>query len=395
MNNKTVLFVDDEQFVLTSLKRLLWNKPYRCLFAVSGKEALGLLKKEDIHVIVSDLSMPEMGGLALLEEVEQKYPDIVRLVLSARTDSATVLEAINRGQVYRYIAKPWDGDELKVNIRQALEIFDLQEEKRNLLRKIEEHNKLLEKRVEKRTSQLLAIQSKAEIGKYASQIVHNLKNPLQAIYGALDLADFVISDKNPDLKELNEYLKVINASAKNLEEIISGILIHVRNDRIISSEQIDINKILKKQLDFFNLDIAYKTEIEKEVTLSDPLPCIFGNPIHIKQIIDNLIKNAIDAMQHSPRKKLLIKTGLEDSNVFMEITDTGEGIAQEDLDRIFSPDFTTKPVGKGTGLGLASVKTMVEGYSGEIQVKSKKGQGTTFTVKLPARKQSRSHCDIN
>jgi len=395
MNSQTVLFVDDEQSVLTSLKRLLWNQPYRCLFVVSGKEALGLLEKEDIHVIVSDLSMPEMGGLALLEEVEQKYPDIVRLVLSARKDSNTVLEAINRGQVYRYITKPWDGDEVKVNIWQALELFNLQEEKRDLVRKLEEHNMLLEKRVEKRTRQLLVIQSKAEIGKYASQLVHNLKSPLQAIYGSLYLADCVISDKTTDFKKLKKFLKIANSSAKNLEEIISGILIHVRSDRINSSEQIDINKILKEQLNFFNLDIDYKTKIEKEVTLSDPLPCIFGNPIHIKQIIDNLIKNAIDAMQHSPRKKLLIKTGLEDSNVFMEITDTGEGIAQEDLDRIFSPDFTTKPVGKGTGLGLASVKAMVEGYSGEIQVESKKGQGTTFTVKLPVRKQSRSHCDIN
>ena len=392
MNNQTVLFVDDEQFVLSSLKRLLRSESYRCLFAGGGKEALDCLEKEDVHVIVSDLSMPEMDGLALLDKVGQKYPDIVRLVLSGRKDSDTVLEAINRGQVYRYIVKPWNQDELKVNIRQALEIFDLQEEKRDLLRKIEEHNKLLEKRVEKRTSQLLAIQSKAEIGKYASQIVHNLNNPLQAIYNALDLADFVISDKNPDLKKLNKYLKVINSNAENLEEIISGILIHARNDRINSSEQIDINKIVKKQLSFFNLDIAYKTEIEKEVALSDTLPCIFGNPIHIKQIIDNLIKNAIDAMQHSAKKTLMIKTRFEDNNVFMDITDTGEGIAQEDLDRIFSPDYTTKPVGKGTGLGLASVKTMVEGYNGEIQVESKKGQGTTFTIKLPVKKQSHADC---
>ncbi len=387
MNNQTVLFVDDEQFVLTSLKRLLRDEPYRCLFAGGGKETLDLLEKEDIHVLVADLNMPAMDGLTLLEEVEQKYPDIVRLVLSAHKNSDAVLAAINRGRVYHYITKPWDGDELKVNIRQAFGLFNLQEEKRDLFRKLEEHNKLLEKRVEKRTSQLLAIQSKAEIGKYASQIVHNLKNPLQAIYGALALADFVFLDKTPDLKELNEYFKVINSSAKNLEEIIAGILIHVRSDRLNSSQQIDLNKILQEELNFFNLDIVYKSEIEKEVILSDPLPCILGNPIHIKQVIDNLIKNAIDAMQYSPRKKLLIKTGFEDSNVFLEVTDTGEGIAQEDFDRIFSPDFTTKPVGKGTGLGLASVKTMVEGYSGEIKVESKQGHGTTCTVKLPVGKQ--------
>lgn len=381
----TVLFVDDERPILNSLKRLLRREQYRCLFAESGREALSLLAEEDVHVIVSDISMPVMDGLALLGEVEQKYPDIIRLVLSIHTDSNTVLEAVNNGQVYRYILKPWDCDELKVNIKQALEIFKLQEEKRNLLSKLEEHNNLLEKRVEKRTRQLLAIQSKAEIGKYASQIIHNLKNPLQAISGALGLAQLVISDKTVELEKLKKYLDIIGTSAKSLEEIIAGILIHVRDDSINSSQQIDINKILQKQLNFFNFDIVYKTEIEKEIVLADNLPCIMGDPSHVKQIIDNLITNAIDAMQHSPKKKLLIKTWLENSNVAIMITDNGEGIAQEDLGKIFSPDFTTKPVGKGTGLGLASVKTMVEGYSGEIQIESEKGQGTTLTVKLPAR----------
>ena len=395
MHNQTVVIIDDEPFVLTSLKRLLRDEPYRCLFAASGRQALDILAKEQVHVVVTDLSMPEMNGLTLLKEVGHKYPDIVRLVLSSHTDSETIIEAINRGQVYRYIAKPWEGEEFKMNIRQALELFTLQEEKRDLLRKLAEHNKLLEQRVERRTSQLLAIQSKAEIGKYASQIVHNLKNPLQAIYGATELAQFIVSEKTPDLRKLNQYLKIINSGAINLEKIIAGILTHVRNDNINSSEPIDINKIVQEQLHFFNLDNFYKTEIEKEITLSDNLPCVLGNPIHIKQIIDNLIKNAIDAMQNSPTKKIAINTHYEDHSVFMDITDSGEGIAEDDLKKIFSPDFTTKPVGKGTGLGLASVKMMVEGYSGEIKVESIKGRGTRFCVKLPAQKQSHANCEAN
>ncbi len=393
MNNKTDHYVDDEQFVLTSLKRLLRDEPYRCLFAASGRQALGILAKEQVHVVVTDLSMPEMNGLTLLKEVGHKYPDIVRLVLSSHTDSETIIEAINRGQVYRYIAKPWEGEEFKMNIRQALELFTLQEEKRDLLRKLAEHNTLLEQRVERRTKQLLAIESKAEIGKYASQIVHNLKNPLQAIYGATELAEFIISEKTPDLRKLNQYLKIINSGAINLEKIIAGILKHVRNDKINSSQQIDINKILQEQLHFFNLDNFYKTEIEKEITLSDDLPCVLGNPIHIKQIIDNLVKNALDAMQNSPTKKIAINTHYADHAVFLDITDSGEGIAEDDLKGIFCADFTTKPLGKGTGLGLASVKMMVEGYSGEITVESTKGRGTTFCVKLPAQKQSHANCE--
>ncbi len=127
----------------------------------------------------------------------------------------------------------------------------------------------------------------------------------------------------------------------------------------------------------------YKYEIEKQIELADNLPHILGNPIQIKQIMDNLIKNAIDAMENSPKKRLTIKTHMESSSVIIKISDTGEGIAKENLTEIFSPDFTTKPISKGTGLGLASVKTMIEAYSGDIRVESEIGKGTAFLLLIP------------
>jgi len=241
----------------------------------------------------------------------------------------------------------------------------------------------LEKRVEDRTKQLLAIEKQAEIGKHASQIVHNVNSPLQAIHGGLDLVHLVMSDENPDLKKLINYLDIIRSGTSDLEKIIAGILIHVRDKALFKTQQIDINEIIERELEFFKLNPIYKSQIEKKVALSDSLPHIPGNPIHIKQIVDNLLNNAIDAMEHSPEKRLSIETCLEEKAVLIRISDTGQGIAEEDLPEIYSPDFTTKPIGKGTGLGLASVKTMIDAYSGDIQVESKKGEGTTFIVKIP------------
>ena len=108
MRTGTVLFVDDEPKILNSLKRLIRNEPYRALFAQSGQDALDLLEKESIHVIVTDLNMPEMNGLALLTRIEQKFPHTIRLVLTGLDDQESVIDAINRGYVYRYILKPWD-----------------------------------------------------------------------------------------------------------------------------------------------------------------------------------------------------------------------------------------------------------------------------------------------
>jgi two-component system sensor histidine kinase/response regulator len=383
MQNRTVLFVDDEIEILNSLKRLLRAEPYQLFLAQSGQRALSILEEKSIHVIITDLSMPGMDGLTLLKKVQERYPDVVRLVLSAHGDVASILEAINRGNVYRYIVKPWDNMELRISIRQAIDLFNLQQERRDLLQKLNEHNRLLKKRVEERTRQVLAIEKQAEIGKYASQIVHNLHNPLQAIRGSLDLARLLLSDEDPDLKKLSNYLYVIQSSISDLEKIITGILIHVKDETSFKTQQIDINLIIKRELEFFKLNHTYRHQIEKQVDLSDTLPRIPGNPIHFKQIVDNLVANAVEAMEHSPEKRLTVMTYLENNAVCIRISDTGEGIYKGHLEKLFSPDFTTKPMSKGTGLGLASVKTMVDAYSGDIQVESKRGEGTTFIVKIP------------
>ena len=168
-----------------------------------------------------------------------------------------------------------------------------------------------------------------------------------------------------------------------MAEIVASIVIHARNKALFKREEIDINDIIKRELEFFALNPEFKYKIEKKIELSDDLPRIPGNPIHIKQIVDNILKNAIDSMENSPEKCFHLETCVEDKAVLIRISDTGEGIEKENIDKIFSPDFTTKAIGKGTGLGLASVKTMVEAYSGDIRVQSKKGKGTTFVVKIP------------
>ncbi len=229
MEERTVLFVDDERDLLNSLKRLLRSESYQSIFAQSGQEALDLLERKRVDVIITDLGMPEMDGMTLLKQVKEKYPDIIRLILSGQSDSDSIFNAINKGNIYQYILKPWDNKDLKLTVRQAIDLFNLQQERRDLLKKLEEHNRLLEKRVEERTIQLLAIKSQAEIGKYASQIVHNLNSPLQVMNGGLDLSDLILSSDNPNLDELRKYLQMVKSGVIDLKKIISGILIHARD----------------------------------------------------------------------------------------------------------------------------------------------------------------------
>jgi two-component system response regulator HupR/HoxA len=138
MERRTILFVDDEKNVLNSLRRGLMDEPYNLLFAESGRQALEILEKNDVHVIVTDMRMPEMGGLELLRIVKQKYPHIVRLVLSGYTQVSTLLTAINQGEIFKFITKPWKlEEEFKGVIAQAVEYYNLHAERDRLAKELE------------------------------------------------------------------------------------------------------------------------------------------------------------------------------------------------------------------------------------------------------------------
>ena len=139
METRTVLLVDDEEQILRSLKRGLIDEPYKTFFANGGREALEILQQNEVHVIVTDMRMPEMSGLDLLRIVKEKYPHIVRMVLSGYTQITTLLTAINQGEIYKYITKPWKlEEEFKPAVRQAIEHYDLQADRNRLVAKAQD-----------------------------------------------------------------------------------------------------------------------------------------------------------------------------------------------------------------------------------------------------------------
>ncbi|MFH1980938.1 MAG: hybrid sensor histidine kinase/response regulator [Pseudomonadota bacterium] len=381
---RTVLFVDDERITLSALQRLFRAEPYRALFAASGSQALEVLESEPVDVVVTDMMMPEMDGLTLLDWVQAEYPDSIRVIMSAVNDTDSLLEAINRGSVYRYIVKPWNAEDFKITVRQAVEFFEIQSERNRLLADLESANHLLRARIQQRTDQLMDLYNQAEIGKYASHIVHNLNSPLQAIFGALELCRMAVNREPPDKRDVLALLDRIDQRADHLAQIVRTILLHARDDALHHHDRLDLNAILEDEVAFFELDANFKKGIQRRLNLDTALPPIMGNAAQIKQIIHNLVSNAVDAMDASKEKVLTVATATEADWAEIIIGDTGEGIAPEHLQKIFSPNFTTKPPGKGTGLGLASVRTMANAYGGEVLVRSALGRGTTVTVRLPA-----------
>ena len=143
MTERIVLCVDDEVNILQALKRLLRKEDYILLTASGPEEALEILDTHKVHVVISDQRMPGMSGTELLQKVRERSPDAIRIVFSGYADFNTIMEAVNAGQIYRFLAKPWNDEDLKLTIRQCLEQYALTEHNRLLTEQIREQNKTL------------------------------------------------------------------------------------------------------------------------------------------------------------------------------------------------------------------------------------------------------------
>lgn len=145
VSRHTVLCVDDEENILHSIKRLLRKEGYRLLTASSGVEALKILEENNVHLVLSDQRMPQMSGTEFLAEVKEEYPDVIRIILTGYTEVDSITESINKGNIYKFFLKPWNDQNLKLEIGKALEQYDLIQANKMLHEKVLEQNKELQK----------------------------------------------------------------------------------------------------------------------------------------------------------------------------------------------------------------------------------------------------------
>jgi two-component system NtrC family sensor kinase len=215
----------------------------------------------------------------------------------------------------------------------------------------------------------------ATIGQLAAGIAHELNNPLGDILGFAQLAC-----KYPDLdEEVYQDLVKIVKSTLYAREIIKKVLYFGRQTHPKEAKT-DLNKLIGEWMDFFESRCA-KSGIQIVVERDEELPIVNGDPAQLNQVLVNVVVNAIQAMPTGGR--LTIKTMWQESWVSILVEDTGEGIEEENMDKIFLPFFTTKEVDEGTGLGLSVVYGIVNEHGGSIEVDSKKGHGATFEIKFP------------
>jgi PAS domain S-box-containing protein len=252
-------------------------------------------------------------------------------------------------------------------------------ERKQAEEKLRKYHQRLEEMVEERTRELRQAQDKllhqerlAVLGGLAGGVAHELRNPLGAIKNAVYFLKMALEGPEPEVKET---LEILQKEIATCETIISGLLDFAR-PKPPALRRVDVNDLVQETLN----RITIPGHIRVEVQLNPALPNILADPVQLLQAFANIVLNAVQAMPEGGR--LTIKSGISGKRwVALSFADTGVGIPQEDLKRLFNPLFTTKA--KGIGLGLAISKILTERHQGHIDVQSKVGDGSTFTIKLP------------
>jgi len=212
----------------------------------------------------------------------------------------------------------------------------------------------------------------AVLGQLGAGVSHELRNPLGAIKNAAYFLNMALEEPEPEVKET---LEILEKEVATCERIISSLLDFARA-KSPARRKVDINDVVQEALS--RNSVPENVQVVSQ--LGGALPAIFADPDHLVQVFGNIMLNAVQAMPQGGR--LVVKSEAPGpGRVAVSVADTGAGIPEENLGKLFEPLFTTKA--KGIGLGLALVKTMVEGHGGSIEVQSEVGQGTTFTVRLP------------
>ena len=345
----SILCIDDELYNLEALKRL-FRKDYNVTTALSGPQALNELDKEKFSLIISDQKMPEMTGVDFFVKAKTIQPDAIRILLTGYTDLESIILAINQGQIYRYVTKPWEPMEFMGIVSQAVEVFNLKQTVR------EQNKKLLQANEELKTLNKLKMD-------FMLLVNHELKTPLTGILSFLQLLE-----EESLSTEQKHYVGKILKNTQRLQDLIDSALLITRlkiNQETLNREKLDISKMIQDQWK----QMEGPSKKKKLVLTAGENFQAWGNSKYIGIIIKKLIHNSLT---HSkPETEIsfeLFKTekhwGILTKN---QLAKNLKQNPKQLLQAFNTPENIMNHSG-GAGLGLAVIQSILNLFGGSIEI---------------------------
>jgi len=370
-----LLLVDDEKDFRNTLAKRLLKRGIAALQAGNGDECLALLADHPVDVVVMDVKMPGLSGLEVLHRVQGMHLHTEVILLTGHAATHDGVEGIKLG-AFDYLTKPVEFDHLFGKILQAND--KIQAEKKQ--KEAAEYKAFVEQ-------QMIATERLAALGTLAAGVAHEINNPLAIINEAAGYMRMLLNKKTaaemPEKEKYEKALEKIDLSVKRARNITHQLLGTVRKFESVLVD-VDVATLVDDTIQLMGSEIKNK-DIDVTINTAKNLRSIWIDPNQLRQILINLISNAI----HATPDKGRISIGLENESTGIRIVveDTGTGIPKENLGKIFEPFFSTKSPGQGTGLGLFVTREIVEKLNGNIDVTSRFGHGARFTVKIPDQAQ--------
>lgn len=381
----TLLIVDDEVDVLESLRHL-FHRTYRVLTASTGEQAVEVLHGTDVHLILSDQRMPGMSGDVFLSHARRIQPDAVRMLFTGYADLQAVINAVNQGQIFRYILKPWDAAELEGIIRQAGEQYEILADRKRLIAQLQVANLQL----------TTANEELARAGQLKSAFIevasHEFNTPITLVLGLSELLRLL----NPDrIEQERAIIERISMAARQLARLITNTLTLMRADdfkRTLQRAPVDLTDLLHRTLEKIQPFIQAR-KLKLNTQIAPGLGTFFLDAEKIDAAVLNLLTNAI---KFTPdENQITLSAVLKDHDeVEIVVADSGIGLDPASLLQLFQPFFTQFDPSRhssgdfgfnkrGLGLGLSIVKLFVELHGGSVSAESEHGVGTRLRIRLP------------
>ena len=374
----TIILVEDEMGARVTLCGILEDAGYQAIGLQSGAEALEAIRSREFDAIITDIRLPDVGGMEILELAREINPDAAVIMVTGYASVETAVDAVNQG-AYAYFVKPVNPEEIKTTIANALRQLRLSQENKRLVDSLQCSNKLLYEANEELRK---ATQAKSE---FLAHMSHELRTPLNVIIGFSELMlDEVPGGIN---EEQRQCLSDILAGGKNLLSLINDIL--------------DLSKIESGKMELRLRNVVIADVIESlrsvmmpmiaprnqslEIDVEEGLPPVYADRGKIRQVLLNLLSNSTKFTPEGG--KLKVEAVRENNWCRVSVIDNGIGIRKEGHERIFEEFYQSdNPLTKeksGTGLGLTIAKRIVEKHGGRIWVESEYGRGSRFTFTLP------------
>ena len=401
-----ILVVDDSALMCKTIADLLTSNGYDVTEVYDGLDAITAVKNKRFHLVTLDVEMPKMAGIEVLRILKKMDPDLCVIMVSGQSSLQTALQAIRQG-AYDYISKPFEPEDMLFSVQRAVKQRSLLLENRRLIEDLRSLNENLENLVRKRTRELLESNEQLEAAymqlkeldalkvKFIMIASHELRTPLTTLRG---YAGWLASrQRTPEQQSIA--LAAMEKSIERLVGVVSEItdIATLREKRMfLHKESVDLSRIIGIVVHEMRPFLEERRQA-LVLEIEDTLPAVYADKARVHQVLSNLVLNAVRFTPDGGR--ITIGASKSDSNGFahIRITDTGIGIREDQLDKIFQEFYEAAPSehhhsgtiqfqSGGIGLGLSVVRGIIEEHGGRIWAESTKTpgeKGSTFHFLLP------------